>query len=281
MLSGMNLSTEKASESDRPLLRLLTVGTAEEKSTMCADLYMNESGVLTLATSPTSYLSFNGVRLEEDVWYHLVIVHSKPNALAGLFHSSVASLYINGNLRQTGKLGYTASPSGEPLHVTIGTPAAVAEVLPLSWRLGPCYLFEEVLLAPAIFFLHCLGRGYRGTFQDTDLLRFVPYEACGGGNLATLEALETELMPNSTFQKGDGGRSSMKLSGSGIVWDLERLAGPWMQLSSKKLIFAFDGTHPHSPVTSSVASMYNLVDPMSAAASPSGGENLHTSFLAF
>ncbi|CAM6104156.1 unnamed protein product [Calypogeia fissa] len=269
MKSGKNSSIKQISGSDRHLLHILTVGTAEEKSTTCAELYMNELGVLTLATSPTSSLSFKGVRLVEGVWYNLVIVHSKPHALAGLFQSSVASLYINGNLRETGKLGYTASPPGKALQTVIGTPASAAEVCPLSWRLGPCYLFEEVLFAPAVFFLYCLGRGYRGTFQDTDLLRFVPHEACGDGNLAILEALETELMPNS--QKGDGGRSSTKPRGSGIVWDMERLVGPWMQLSSRKLIFAFDGTHPHTPVTSSVACIYNLVDPVSAAASPSGG----------
>jgi hypothetical protein len=277
--SRINLSNRKAFTKDRHHLRLLTVGTAEDTSATCAELYMNESGVLTLSTSPTSCLSFDGVKLEEAVWYNLVIVHSKPNALAGLFHSSSASLFVNGSLRQTGKLAYTASPAGKALQITIGTPVCAAEVLPLSWRLGPCYLFEEVLSAPAVFFLYCLGRGYRGTFQDTDLLRFSPYEACGGGNLAVLEALETELMPNNNSQKGDGGKISMKSGGSGIVWDLERLSGPWLQLSSKKLIFAFDGTHPHSLVTSSVASIYNLVDPMSAAASPSGGQFLNTLLL--
>ncbi|BBN02508.1 WD repeat and FYVE domain-containing protein 3 [Marchantia polymorpha subsp. ruderalis] len=260
-----------ASGSGTYYLRLLTVGTVEEKSMTCAELYMSESGVLTLATSPTSYLSFKGVRLEEGVWYHLVVVHSKPNALAGLFQSSVAYLYVNGSLRHTGKLGYTASAAGKPLQITIGTAAAVSEVCPLTWRLGPCYLFEEILSAPAIFFLFSLGRGYRGIFQDTDLLRFVPYEACGGGNLAILEALETEMTTNNNAQKGDGGRGAGKSNNSGIVWDLERLAGFWQQLSPRKLIFAFDGTHPYTTVKSSVSSMYNLVDPVSAAASPSGG----------
>ncbi|KAL2642607.1 hypothetical protein R1flu_010194 [Riccia fluitans] len=255
----------------RPYLRLLTVGTAEEKSTTCAELYMNESGILTLATSSTSYLTFKGVRLEEGAWYHLVVVFSKPNALAGLFQSSVAYLYVNGSLRDTGKLGYTASAAGKPLQITIGTGAAVAEICPLTWRLGSCYLFEEVLSPPAIFFLFSLGRGYRATFQDTDLLRFVPYEACGGGNLAILEALETEVTANNNVQKGDGSRGSGKSSNSGIVWELERLTTYWLQLSSRKLVFAFDGTHPFTTVKSSITSMYNLVDPMSAAASPSGG----------
>ncbi|KAL3696042.1 hypothetical protein R1sor_010118 [Riccia sorocarpa] len=270
--ASRTLSANKIADGPgKPYLRLLTVGTAEEKSTTFAELYMNESGILTLATSSTSYLTFKGVRLEEGAWYHLVVVFSKPNALAGLFQSSVAYLYVNGSLRHTGKLGYTASAAGKPLQITVGTGAAVAETSPLTWRLGSCYLFEEVLSPPAIFFLFSLGRGYRGTFQDTDLLRFVPYEACGGGNLAILEALETEVTANNNAQKGEGSRGSGKSGNSGIVWDLERLASYWLQLSSRKLVFAFDGTHPFTTVKSSIASMYNLVDPMSAAASPSGG----------
>lgn len=99
------------------VLRIFTVGTAEEKSSVCAELFLSDSGVLTLATSPSSYLLFKGVRLEEGIWYHLTIVHNKPNALAGLFQSSVAYLYLNGSLRHTGKLGYSASPIGKSLQV--------------------------------------------------------------------------------------------------------------------------------------------------------------------
>jgi hypothetical protein len=94
------------------------VGSVEEKSAICTELVMNEAGALTLATSPTSSLCFKGVRLEPGVWYHLAIVHNKPNALAGLFQSSVAYLYLNGSLRHTGKLGYSATPVCKELQVT-------------------------------------------------------------------------------------------------------------------------------------------------------------------
>lgn len=79
-----NLAGKKQSSSG-PVLRIFSVSTAEEKSTTCVELFMDDSGGLKLVTSPTSFLFFKGVHLEEGRWYHLVIVHNKPNALAGLF----------------------------------------------------------------------------------------------------------------------------------------------------------------------------------------------------
>ncbi|KAH7423408.1 hypothetical protein KP509_12G054200 [Ceratopteris richardii] len=233
---------------------------------------MESSGHLALSTSATNYLSFKGVSLEEGTWHHVVVVHNKPNALAGLFQSSTACLYVNGRLRKTGKLGYSASPVGKTLQGTIGTPPGDLDISPLSWSLGACYLYEEVLAAPSIFFMYALGRGYRGLFQDTDLLRFLPYEACGGGNLGTFEALEVELALGTSNQKVENSLKvgGSKTEGSGVVWDLDRLATFAVQLSSKKLIFCFDGTCVDIGSSGSSA-VINLVDPLSAAASPLGG----------
>ncbi|KAK7268312.1 hypothetical protein RIF29_21009 [Crotalaria pallida] len=85
-----------------------------------------EDRVLTLATSSSSFFSISGLELEEGRWHHLVVIHSKPNALAGLFQASFAYVYLNGKLRHTGKLGYSPSPVGKPLQVTtIGTSVVV------------------------------------------------------------------------------------------------------------------------------------------------------------
>ncbi|KAE8729878.1 hypothetical protein F3Y22_tig00003096pilonHSYRG00052 [Hibiscus syriacus] len=73
-------------------------------------------------------LSFSGLELEEGQWHHLAIVHSKLNALAGLFQPSIAYLYFDGKLMQTGRLGYSPSPIGKPLQVTIGTPVTTGKV---------------------------------------------------------------------------------------------------------------------------------------------------------
>ena len=219
-------------------------------------------------------MSFSGLELEEGRWHHLAVVHSKPNALAGLFQASVAYVYLDGKLRQTGKLGYSPSPIGKPLQVTIGTPVTCARVSDLTWRLRSCYLFEEVLTPGSICFMYILGRGYRGLFQDADLLRFVPNQACGGGSMAILDSLDADLSVPPGTQKLDSAskQGDSKADGSGIVWDLDRLRNLSFQLSGKKLIFAFDGTCTEVVRTSGTSFMVNLVDPLSAAASPIGGE---------
>ena len=266
-------SSSSGKNQDQRILRIFSVGAANNENTFYAELYLHEDGVLTLATSNSCSLSFSGLDLDEGRWYHLAVVHSKPNALAGLFQASVAYVYLNGKLRHTGKLGYSPSPIGKPLQVTIGTPVTCARVSDLTWKLRSCYLFEEVLTSGCICFMYILGRGYRGLFQDTDLLRFVPNQACGGGSMAILDALDADsaLALNSQRLDPPSKLGESKTDGSGIVWDLERLGNLSLQLSGKKLIFAFDGTCAEPIRASGTFSMLNLVDPMSAAASPIGG----------
>lgn len=266
-------SSSTGQHNERHILRMFTVGAANNENTFYAELYLEEDGVLTLATSNSCSLSFSGLELEEGRWHHLAVVHSKPNALAGLFQASVAYVYLDGKLRHTGKLGYSPSPVGKPLQVTVGTPATCARVSDLSWKVRSCYLFEEVLTSGCICFMYILGRGYRGLFQDTDLLRFVPNQACGGGSMAILDTLDADLTLASNTPKLDiaSRQGDFKADGSGIVWDLERLGNLSLQLSGKKLIFAFDGTCAEAIRASGDISMLNLVDPMSAAASPIGG----------
>ncbi|XP_073395858.1 protein SPIRRIG [Physcomitrium patens] len=267
-------STGRKLDSSGPTIRIFSVCTAEEKSSTCVELFMDDTGGLKLVTSPTSFLSFKGVHLEECRWYHLVVVHNKPNALAGLFQSSFAYLYLNGRLCHTGKLGYSATPIGKPLQVTIGTTSSEAELCSMSWRLGSCYLYEEVLPAPAVFFMYIMGRAYRGLFQDPNMIRFIPQEACGGGNLAVLESLDIEQQPSSVVQREGSVRAAAgglaKVEGTGIVWDMEKFANI-AQLSGRKLIFAFDGTFLNAHVSTAAVKIVNLVDSTSACASLNGG----------
>ncbi|KAJ6399346.1 hypothetical protein OIU77_019984 [Salix suchowensis] len=264
-------SSSNGQHNERNILRIISVGTTSNENTFYAELYLQEDGVLTLATSNSSALSFSGLELEEGRWHHLAVVHSKPNALAGLFQASVANVYLNGKLKHTGKLGYSPSPAGKPLQVTIGTPVNCARISELTWKLRSCYLFEEVLTAGCICFMYVLGRGYRGLFQDSNLLRFVPNQACGGGSMAILESLDADLPLATQKLESASKQGDSKADGSGIVWDLERLGNLSLQLSGKKLIFAFDGTCTESVRASGTFSLLNLVDPMSAAASPIGG----------
>ncbi|KAL3531297.1 hypothetical protein ACH5RR_010619 [Cinchona calisaya] len=272
-VSSRRQSVTGVQQTGSNFLRLFSVGAADSGSTFYAELRLDEDGILTLATSNSSSLSFSGFEIEEGRWNHLAVVHSKPNALAGLFQASFAYVYLNGKLRHTGKLGYSPSPTGKSLQVTIGTPATCARITALSWKLRSCYLFEEVLSPGSICFMYILGRGYRGLFQDTDLLQFVPNQACGGGTMAILDALDTDLPISSATQKPEsvGKLGSSKADRSGFVWDSERLGNLSLQLLGKKLIFAFDGTSTESLRASGTTSLVNLVDPMSAAASPIGG----------
>ncbi|XP_051141977.1 protein SPIRRIG [Andrographis paniculata] len=250
------------------VLRIFSVGAVDNGSSFYAELRLDDDGLLTLATSNSSSLTFSGIEMEEGRWHHLAVVHSKPNALAGLFQASFAYLYLDGKLRHTGKLGYSPSPAGKPLNVTIGTPVACAKVSDLSWKLRSCYLFEEVLSPGSICFMYILGRGYKGLFQDSDLVKFVPNQACGGGSMAILDSLDSDLPLSPNIQNPE---ISGKVDHSGIVWDSDKLGNLSLQLWGKKMIFAFDGTITEMIRSSGTLSVLNLVDPLSAAASPIGG----------
>ncbi|GMI73991.1 SPIRRIG, Beach-Domain Homolog A1 [Hibiscus trionum] len=255
------------------ILQIFSVGSLNDENTFYAELYLQEDGVLTLATSNSCSLSFSGLELEEGRWHHLAVVHSKPNALAGLFQASIAYVYLDGKLRHTGKLGYSPSPIGKPLLATVGTLVTSARDSDLTWRLRTCYLFDEVLMPGAICFMYILGRAYRGLFHDADLLRFVPNQACGGGSMAILDSLDTDLSLPPGTQKHDSTskQGDSKADGSGIVWNMDRIQNLSFQLYGKKLIFAFDGTYTEVVQTSGTSFMVNLVDPQSTVASPIGG----------
>ncbi|KAG9140063.1 hypothetical protein Leryth_010574 [Lithospermum erythrorhizon] len=117
-----------------------------------------------------------------------------------------------------------------------------------------------------------LERIIKGLFQDLGLW-FVPNQACGGGSMAILDSLDAEFPTTSNSQKAEiaGKQGTLKVDRSGFVWDLEKLGNLSLQLAGKKLIFAFDGTSTELFRTSGTLSMLNLVDPVSAAASPIGG----------
>lgn len=163
----------------------------------------------------------------------------------------------------------------------IGTPAAQAETCSISWQLGSCYLYEEVVPATAVFFMYVMGRSYRGLFQDPNIVRFIPQEACGGGNLAVLETLDIEKQSSSVAQRegsvrGAGG--SLKIEGRGSMWDMEKFANI-AHVSGRKLIFAFDGTFSNASISTAAVTVVNLADSMSTSTFPSGGKYSFLSFL--
>ena len=271
--SGKKSTSNVHPQSGEFVLRLFSVGAVDDSNAFYSELVLQENGTLSLSTSSSSSLSFNDAQLEEGKWHHIAVVHSKPNSLTGLFQPSIAYLYIDGKLRHTGRLGYSPSPLGKPLQVIIGTSGFHSKVNNLSWRFRSCYLFEEALTPGSLCFMYILGRGYKGIFQDSDLLQFVPNQACRGESMAILDSLIADAAIASNTQKIDasGKQGSMKINRMGAVWDFERLGSLSSQLSGKKLIFAFDGTSSEASTTSGTQSLLNLVDPVSSAASPIGG----------
>ncbi|CAI5942605.1 unnamed protein product, partial [Closterium sp. NIES-65] len=221
-------------------LQVFTVAPAGEPHECCAELFIDEDGVLTLAANTnsgtggsgsgggsvtgsasggsssgggssgtsSSKVRFSNVQLKEGSWHFITVVFRQPSALSGFFHVDSASLYIDGLLQQTGKLSFAPSPQGKLLRVTLGTGSEAACVSPLTWQLGPTVLFEEAVSSSAVLFMYLLGRGYRGVFQDPAIRQFLPLEASNARNLLLVERIEAEAAaqggtPTGLWVKGD------------------------------------------------------------------------------
>ncbi|KAF2325264.1 hypothetical protein GH714_025874 [Hevea brasiliensis] len=95
--------------------------------------------------------------------------------------------------------------------------------------------------------------------KETEPSKVGPSKRQNGSNGSAMNAISFGhfLLVESSAKHGDS-----KSDGSGIVWDLERLGNLSLQLSGKKLIFAFDGTYTEAIRASGTFSLLNLVDPM-------------------
>ncbi|KAJ7550147.1 hypothetical protein O6H91_07G085500 [Diphasiastrum complanatum] len=253
-----------------PVIRLFSLEHAEEKGSSLLELIIDDFGILTLTTGSTSRFTFKEVHLDDGVWYHLAVVYNKSSTLAGIFQTSTANLYINGSHRSTGKLSSSPLSIRRALQAVIGTPSSMAEVSSLSWQLGSCYFFEDMLSAQSICLIYALGRSYRGLFQDSDLLQFIPQEACSGNNLNVLEEVEYLLASHRLSKNGTQSDSRKIESEPEAVREIKRLLAFQDQVFGKKLIFAFDWKAASGYDSSAPASLLNLVDPISSAASPFG-----------
>ena len=114
-------------------------------------------------------VKFNcGELFQEGKWLHIGLVWSR----AVLKNSSV-TLYVNSVLIGSQRLHYIASglaanqtPASTSIHAVIGTLPMFRLQLPLVWRQGCCYLFEDVLPHSTIASLYQLGPNYLGSFQS-------------------------------------------------------------------------------------------------------------------
>ncbi|XP_066534651.1 WD repeat- and FYVE domain-containing protein 4 [Hoplias malabaricus] len=137
-------------------------------------------------------------QLTPGQWHHLVVVMAKD-----IKKSCKVSAYLNGGLIGTSKMRYIQPFPGQCIAMDasavidvcgiIGTPPIWKQHAALIWRIGPAYLFEEVLSAEAVEIMYDQGTKYLGNYlaleaQDSgktecSLVRLVPPERiCFGIN---------------------------------------------------------------------------------------------------
>ncbi|XP_047198145.1 WD repeat- and FYVE domain-containing protein 4 isoform X2 [Hippoglossus stenolepis] len=170
----------------------LVISTEEDAFTF---LDMMEPEVCTPTSLPASLRLRCSSMLVPGQWHHLAVVMAKD-----VKKSCMATAYFNGKALGTGKMRYIQPFPGhyvsmDPTAVIdvyglIGTPALWKEHAALVWRVGPSYLFEEVLSPEAVAVIYTQGTAYLGNFlalrntgdQPESLpLRLVPEERISFG----------------------------------------------------------------------------------------------------
>ncbi|XP_062319191.1 WD repeat- and FYVE domain-containing protein 4 isoform X1 [Osmerus eperlanus] len=146
----------------------LVISTEEEPFTF---LDMMESEVCTPSPLPTSVRFRCSSQLVPGQWHHLTVVMAKD-----VKKSCRVSAYLNGKLVGGAKMRYVQPFPGQyasmdPTAVIdvcafIGTPSLWKELAALVWRVGPTYLFEEVLSLEAVSLLYAQGTAYIGNYLD-------------------------------------------------------------------------------------------------------------------
>ncbi|CAL8256627.1 unnamed protein product [Lota lota] len=144
----------------------LVISTEEEPFTF---LDMMEPEVNTPTSLPVSVrFRCSGV-LTPGQWHHLAVVMAKD-----LKKSCKLSTYLNGKPVGTAKMRYIQPYPGQYVSMDptavidvcalIGTPSVWKEHASLVWRMGPAYLFEEILSPDAVGSIYAQGTGYLGNY---------------------------------------------------------------------------------------------------------------------
>uniref|UniRef100_UPI003AAAFB81 WD repeat- and FYVE domain-containing protein 4 n=1 Tax=Centroberyx gerrardi TaxID=166262 RepID=UPI003AAAFB81 len=144
----------------------LVISTEEEAFTF---LDMMEPEVCTPSALPTSLRFRCSSMLVPGQWHHLTLVMAKD-----VKKSCRVSAYFNGKAVGTGKMRYIQPFPGQYVSMDptavidvcalIGTPSLWKEHAALVWRVGPTYLFEEVLSPEAVAAIYTQGTAYLGNF---------------------------------------------------------------------------------------------------------------------
>lgn len=127
----------------------------KRSSTVCQ---ISPEGKLILQTSQKSVAEL-AFKVELGRWIHIVLMHSRHR-----FQSAELELYCNGfSVSSSVKFPF-ASTSNTPVGVTIGCAGQLKHRhKSLIWRLGPCFLYEDVLSREIVLGTYFLGPSYTGS----------------------------------------------------------------------------------------------------------------------
>uniref|UniRef100_W5KZH6 Alfy-like armadillo-like repeat domain-containing protein n=1 Tax=Astyanax mexicanus TaxID=7994 RepID=W5KZH6_ASTMX len=120
-------------------------------------------------------------------WHHLVVAMAKD-----IKKSCKVSAYLNGEVIGTSKMRYIQPFPGQCIAMDasavidvcgiIGTPPIWKQHAALIWRVGPAYLFEEVLSADSVEIMYAQGTKYIGNYLALDVQgRLIPPERISFG----------------------------------------------------------------------------------------------------
>uniref|UniRef100_A0A8C5F4H4 DUF4704 domain-containing protein n=1 Tax=Gadus morhua TaxID=8049 RepID=A0A8C5F4H4_GADMO len=195
----------------------LVVSTEEEPFTF---LDMMEPDVTTPTSLPVSVRLRCPGALTPGQWHHLAVVLAKD-----LKKSCKLNAYLNGKPVGTAKMRYIQPFPGslvsmDPTAVVdvcalIGTPSVWKEHAALVWRVGPAYLFEEVLSPDAVGSVYAQGTGYLGNYLAlentgpeaeavTPPLRLVTEERISFGINPAVTTVTTVAQIRDDFNEVDG-----------------------------------------------------------------------------
>ncbi|CAJ1067579.1 WD repeat- and FYVE domain-containing protein 4 isoform X1 [Xyrichtys novacula] len=194
----------------------LVISTEEETFTY---LDMMEPEVSTPTSLPTTLRFRCSSMLIPGQWHHLTVVITKE-----MKKNCLVSAYFNSKAVGTGKMKYIQPFPGQyvsmdptaviDVYGLIGTPPIWKEHAALVWRVGPSYLFEEVLSAEAVRVIYTQGTGYLGNFlglrntgHDPEAeslpLRLVPEERISFGINPAISTLTTVAQIREDYNEVD------------------------------------------------------------------------------
>ncbi|GAA5834941.1 hypothetical protein JCM9279_007151 [Rhodotorula babjevae] len=180
---------------------LIIFGATDPSSRTFFELALLPSMRLAVQTSlRTPPVEFADYTLSAGSFHHVALVHQRPKFVA----QSTCSLYVDGELVDSIKVAYPASPPHEwDVSAYFGTPSERAAA-PMRtgdgaratsprWKLGPSWLVHGELQADFLEVCSRLGPRYAGTFQDV-LGRFLTNSSASALNIR-LDTLSRDSTP--------------------------------------------------------------------------------------